>query len=75
MSKHSSDMSDHSLSSSGFEEQRGWGFEDKEALLGPDEEQEEPLGIAARGLLWLGLADGSEEQKEDLESEEKRGRH
>jgi len=70
MSEHSSDMSDHSLSSAGFEEQRGWGFKDKEALLGPDEEQEELLGITARGLLWLGFADVSEEQKEDSESEE-----
>ncbi len=67
MSEHSSEASDRSLSSLGFEERRrGWGFEDEDALLGPDEEQQEPLGIAARGLLWLGLADVSE--KEDSES-------
>jgi len=69
MSEHSSEASDRSLSSLGFEERRrGWGFEDEDALLGPDEEQQEPLGIAARGLLWLGLADVSE--KEDSESVE-----
>ena len=62
MSKHSSDVSDCSLLSAGFEEQRGWGFEDEEALLGPDKEQQEPLGIAARGLLWLGLTDVSEKK-------------
>jgi len=72
MSEHSSEVSDRSLSSLGFEEQRrGWGFEDKETLLGHDEEQQEPLGIAARGLLWLGLADVSEkEDSESIEEEE-----
>jgi len=28
-------------------------FKDKEALLGPNKEQQETLEIAARGLLWL----------------------
>jgi len=70
MSEHLSEASDCSLSSFGLEDQRGWGFEDKEALLGPNEEQQEPLGITARGLLWLGFADVSEEEKEDLESKE-----
>jgi len=70
MSKHLSDMSDHSLSSSGFKEQRGWDFKDKEALsdVGADEEQEEPLGVAARSL--LGLAGFGDVLEENLESEE-----
>jgi len=44
MNKHSSDMSDHSLSSFGFEDQRCWGFADNNALLGSNKEQQELFG-------------------------------
>jgi len=59
---------------------KSWGFKDEEALLGLNEEeqeQREPLGITARGLLrlakvrsLLGFTDVSMKVEKDLEEED-----